>query len=398
MGKPTPNKKTKPAPKPDPRLPAEVSAALRAAGSAALPLPARVELDCRVKAYGYDAGRIGGVRSGARGAQGALATFPDLATAAMRLVQLCRIATGEHPVDAAQGYDPDTNAHLDMGAFVSLAPEAGADPMRVVHWSKLMPGDKSGDPGTPGFEMGAVRGRPGPRPSAFHVLAARRRRPFPRRPMLPAGPTCVDFPIAEQPVIIIEHEQPVFIEEDDADLDAVEGLWSSLWGKDTNSAAEHAFQDLTASWSAIRRVPGVEKVPGFKGNIAAWQEFSRAYQAGDNASPQCNGDCEAGLNAQIVTLQGMRNDLTKMFPDWIKSIPFPKQIGLAAAKGAVFKAAEAVDEAAKKIETHVPLVGWWVKLWSGALPGWQYAGIAVGGLAVGAVAVRAVLPVSRRSE
>ena len=34
--------------------------------------------------------------------------------------------------DAAQGFDPDTEQHLDMGAFISIAPEAGSDPLKIV--------------------------------------------------------------------------------------------------------------------------------------------------------------------------------------------------------------------------------------------------------------------------
>ena len=502
----------------------------------------------------------------------------------MPLVQLCRIAAGAHPADAAQGYDEVSGTHLDMGAFVSLAPEAGEAPLRIVHWSRLMPGDRSGDEGTPGYEMGdvsgaahhgggmrpatfqrvdadhngridhrevrawlarimggdpgdadrlfswylsatpeeraalpddlrsqlaadgadvdidgtigdicgalgAVRGRT-PRPAAHHVLAARHRhrqqqpqgggssecaeeaqaemeaeakaedaagvmeggrgavrrapvrritrpkrhhkkhdqeqqqggdggggdeqqpqaapeQPEPaqdeepeekeaevegtgavRRPlMLPAGPVDPSAPSVE------DYDDAGEADLAAADLAAVEGFWSDLWG--ASPAAEHTFQDLTASWAALRRVPGVEKTPGWKGNSVAWEEFSRAYRAGDNSSPQCNGDCEAGLNAQVITLQTMRDDLAKVAPGWIKTIP--AQISLTDAKGAVFKVAEKIDE---KINERAKL-SWWARLLAGDLPRWQYAALTAGGITAGVAVARVAfggLASGRRSE
>ena len=327
----------------------EARAALRAAGSQALTGAARAEFERRIRAYPFDPCRLnmGGILDGAHGAGDRLASFPDLDQAARRLVALCRIAGGEHPADAAQGYDGD------VGAFVSIAPEEGSGhPLEIEHWSRLMPGQSSGDPGTPDYV---------PADTAGIWDAAKSNAPY------------LAIPVVGIPIAAVKTAYDV--------------------ATNPSDAAAHTFQDYAESWTALEKTPGIEQLAGpetWKKAHDSYVEFARAWKAGDDKSPECStygSACNDGivLNHHLQALQTLRVGIAKKTGNkaWITSIP--KLLS----RDETNPIEVAVSNVLKSVGDKVPALSWWARFWAGELPTWQYVAVFAGTGTVGLATARA---------
>ncbi len=120
-------------------IPADAAAALVAAGSTQIGAAARRELERRVTQYGVSerARNIGGIKCAKAHAHQSgdgcalwrghhIEVFPDYATAARRIIRLCRLATGEAP--ATRPTDEGQTA-----GFRSIAPDEGEGALEISH-------------------------------------------------------------------------------------------------------------------------------------------------------------------------------------------------------------------------------------------------------------------------